>query len=70
MNPLIQKLIDQANIDEATATKVLGVVSDFLDDKLPSPIDQAVSKALSGVDADDVEGALDKAKGLFGGLGK
>jgi len=66
MNPLVAKLIKDANIDEATAGKVVGVVADFLDDKLPSPIDKAVSKALGDLDADDIDGALDAVKGLFG----
>jgi len=70
MNPLVQKLIDQADIDEATAGKVVGVVADFLDEKLPSPIDKAVSKALGDLDSDDLDGALDAVKGLFGGFGK
>jgi len=70
MNPLVQRLIDQAEIDEATASKVIDVVAKFLDEKLPSPIDTAVSKALGDLDADDLDGALDKAKGLFGGFGK
>ena len=70
MNPLVQKLIDQADIDEATAGKVIDVIAKFLDEKLPSPIDEAVSKALSGLDTEDVDGALDKAKGFLGGFGK
>lgn len=70
MNPLVQKLIDQANIDEATAGKVIGVVSDFLEDKLPSPIDKTVVKALEGLDSDEAGDVLDKAKGFLGGLGK
>lgn len=70
MNPLVQKLIDQAGIDEATAGKVIDVVAKFLDEKLPSPIDTAVSKALSGLEDEAVDGALDKAKGLFGKFGK
>lgn len=70
MNALVQKLIDQADIDEATAGKVIDVVAKFLDEKLPSPIDTAVSKALSGLDADDVDDVLDKAKGFLGGFGK
>lgn len=70
MNPLVKQLIDKADIDENTAKKVVTVVADFLDEKLPSPIDTAVSKALGDLDADDLDGALDAVKGLFGGFGK
>lgn len=70
MNPLVKQLIDQADIDETTAKKVVGIVADFLDEKLPSPIDNAVSKALGDLDADDIDDALDAVKGFLGGFGK
>lgn len=66
MNDLVKKLVSQANIDEATAKKVIAVVKDFLDDKLPSPIDKKVADVLDGIDAEDVGNILGKAKGLFG----
>ncbi|MCD6322776.1 MAG: hypothetical protein J7L77_07085 [Clostridiales bacterium] len=66
MNDLVKSLVSQANIDETTAKKVIAVVKDFLDDKLPSPIDQKVVDILDGIDAEDVENILGKAKGLFG----
>lgn len=66
MNELITKLMSQANLDETAATKVLEVVKDFLEDKLPSPIDEQVSKVLSGLDSDQLGDVLDKAKGFFG----
>lgn len=66
MNELVKKLMDQANLDESAAKKVLAVVKNFLDDKLPSPIDKKVAKVLDGVDAEDVGNILGKAKGLFG----
>lgn len=66
MNELIKNLVGQANIDEATAKKVIEVVKNFLDDKLPSPIDKKVANVLDGVDAADVGNILGKAKGLFG----
>ncbi len=66
MNELVKKLVGQANIDEATAKKVIAVVKDFLDDKLPSPIDKKVADVLEGIDAEDVGNILGKAKGLFG----
>ena len=66
MNELISKLMSQANLDETAATKVLEVVKDFLEDKLPSPIDDQVSKVLSGIDSDQLGDVLGKAKGFFG----
>jgi hypothetical protein len=66
MNALIEKLIKDANIDEATAKKVISVVADFLEDKLPSPIDQQVVKVLNNIDNDDIQSALGAVKGLFG----
>lgn len=66
MNDLVKKLVSQANIDEATAKKVIAVVKDFLDDKLPSPIDKKVTDVLDGIDTKDVGNILGKAKGLFG----
>ena len=66
MNALIEKLIKEANIDEGTAKKVISVVADFLDDKLPSPINTQVTKVLKDVESDDIENALGKVKGLFG----
>lgn len=66
MKELIAKVVEEAKVDEATAQKVIDVVKDFLDDKLPSPIDKQVINAIDGVDADDINGALGMAKGLFG----
>jgi hypothetical protein len=66
MKELVAKLVKDANVDEGTAKKVIGVVKDFLDDKLPSPIDTQVSKVLSGVDSDQINDTLSSAKGLFG----
>lgn len=66
MKELIDKLVGEAEVDEATAKKIVGVVKNFLDDKLPSPIDKQVAKVLDGVETDQVNDALDVAKGLFG----
>ena len=55
-----------AKIDEATAKKDIAIVKEFLDDKLPSPIDKKVANVLNGIDAEDVGNLLGKAKGLFG----
>lgn len=66
MNALVEKLIKEVNLDEKTAEKILSVVKNFLDDKLPDPIDKKVNKVLDGVDGDTVNDLLGKAKGLFG----
>ena len=58
MNELVQKLMGNANIDEATAKKVIAIVKEFLDDKLPSPIDKKVANVLDGIDAEDVGNIL------------
>lgn len=66
MKELIEKVVKEAKVDEATAEKVVDVVKDFLGDKLPGPIAKQVDNVLDGVDADDVNDALNMAKGLFG----
>jgi len=66
MKELVAKLVKDVDIDEATAKKVINVVKDFLDDKLPGPIGTQVSKVLDGVEGDQIEDALDGVKGLFG----
>jgi len=66
MKELISKLVDEAGIEEKLAEKVIGVVKDFLEDKLPGPVAEQVSKVLEGKDIGDVEGLMGKAKGLFG----
>jgi len=65
MKELIKNLIDQADIDEATAGKVIDVVKNFLDDKLPSPIDKQVVNLLDNLDDDQIGHAIDGLKGLF-----
>lgn len=66
MNDLVANLMKNADLDEAAAEKVIGVVKDFVEDKLPGPIASQVTNVLDGVDADDVGDALDAVKGLFG----
>lgn len=65
MQELINTLISKANIDEATAVKVIDVVKNFLEDKLPSPIDDQVSKVLDGVESDQINDGLNAVKGFF-----
>jgi len=66
MKELISKLVDQAGIEEKVAEKVVGLVKEFLEDKLPAPIAGQVTKLLSGMDDDKKDGMMDMAKGLFG----
>lgn len=65
MNDLIKNLVQKADINEETANKVIDVVKNFLDDKLPSPIDKQVVKMLDNLDDSAVEGAIDSLKKLF-----
>ena len=65
MKELVNTLIKQANIDEATALKVIGVVKTYLGDKLPGPIGDQVKNALDGLGGDQVNDALDAVKGFF-----
>jgi hypothetical protein len=66
MKELISKLVYQAGVSEGVAEKVIAVVKDFLEDKLPAPIAGQVSKVLSGIDDDKKDDMMDMAKGLFG----
>ena len=65
MNELVKKLMDQGNLDEKAAEKVIGVVKSFLSDKLPEAIEGPVMKVLDGIDLDDADGVMGKVKGLF-----
>lgn len=65
MKEIIEKLVREAKIDEASAEKVLDVVKDFVEDKLPKPIAKQVGNVLDGIDGDDLSDALDSVKGLF-----
>ena len=66
MQEIVKKLMDEANLDEAVADKVMAVVMDFLGDKLPAPILNQVEKVLQGKSGGvDLGGAAEKLKGLF-----
>lgn len=67
MNEMIKRLMDQVNLDEAAAKKVVEVVKGFLKDKLPDNIENQVCSVLDGLDVEKAEGLLDSAKNLFGG---
>lgn len=65
MKELVQKLVSEVKIDEATAEKVLDVVLGVVKSKLPAPIAEQVAGVLEGADAGDL---ADKANSLLGGF--
>jgi hypothetical protein len=65
MNELISQLVAKADLSEAQATKVADVVRSFLGSKLPDALRGPVESALTG---QNVDSAVDQAKGLIGKL--
>lgn len=65
MKALIDSLMAKADLSDVQAEKVASVVKEFLDDKLPDAVQGPVTAALTG---DNVEAALDQAKGMLGKL--
>lgn len=65
MRELIKNLVERADLSEEQAAKAAEVVRGFLSDKLPEAIKGPVLGALSG---ENLDNALDKAKGVLGGL--
>ena len=65
MKQLISQLVSQADLSEAQAAKVAEVVRGFLASKLPDALRGPVESALTG---ENVDSALDQAKGLMGKL--
>jgi hypothetical protein len=65
MKELISQLVSKADLNEAQAAKVAEVVRGFLANKLPDSLRGVVDGALSG---ENVDSALDQAKGLVGKL--
>ena len=65
MKELVAKLVSQADLSEEQAKKVADVVRNFLAEKLPAPLKGPVENALTG---ENVENALDQAKGMLGKL--
>jgi len=65
MKQLISQLVSQADLSEAQAAKVAEVVRSFLASKLPDALRGPVEGALTG---ENVDSALDQAKGLIGKL--
>lgn len=67
MKEIIQKLVSEVKIDEATAQKAIDVILGVVKSKLPAPIADQVANVLEGADAGDL---ADKAAGFLGGLMK
>ncbi len=66
MTDLIKNLMDKANLDETVAKKVVDVVADFVEDKVPAPAGDMAAKAIRGLDVEDVaEDVMDKVGDLF-----
>lgn len=65
MKELIAQLVSKADLNEAQATKVADVVRGFLSSKLPDSLRSVVDGALTG---ENVDSAVDQAKGLLGKL--
>jgi hypothetical protein len=65
MKELISQLVSKADLNEAQATKVADVVRGFLSSKLPDSLRSVVDGALTG---ENVDSAVDQAKGLLGKL--
>lgn len=65
MKELISQLVAKADLDEAQAAKVAEVVRSFISNKLPDALRGPVESVLTG---DNVDSAVDQAKGLLGKL--
>jgi hypothetical protein len=65
MKDLISQLVTKADLDETQAAKVAEVVRGFLASKLPDALRAPVESALTG---QNVDNAVDQAKGLLGKL--
>jgi len=65
MKELISQLVSKADLNEAQAAKVADVVRGFLSSKLPDSLRSVVDGALTG---ENVDSAVDQAKGLLGKL--
>jgi hypothetical protein len=65
MKELISELVAKADLSEAQAAQVAEVVRGFLSSKLPEMLRGPVDSALTG---ENVDSAVDQAKGLLGKL--
>ena len=64
MDELIKLVVDKTGISEELAQEVVGIVIEYLKDKLPAPISGQVEKILEGEGAD---GLVQGLGGLLGG---
>lgn len=68
MNELIKKLMEQADLTEDKAEKVVRQVLEYLKDAIPGTMDdKIIEKLMSG---EKVEGLAEKATGAIKGLFK
>jgi hypothetical protein len=65
MKELVTELVSKADLSDAQAEKVAGVVKDFILTRLPEALRGPVQSVLTGERVDDV---FDAAKSLLGGL--
>ena len=65
MKELISQLVSRADLSEGQAAKVAEVVREFLASRLPEMLRGPVESALTG---ENVDSAVDQAKGLLGKL--
>lgn len=65
MQELVKKLMDETNLDEVMAKKVIEIVLGFMKDKLPSGIHEQIEKIVTGDEAFDLGDAKDRLKDLF-----
>lgn len=65
MDELVRKLIERAKLDETKANEVVGIVRDFLGEKLPPNILKQINGFLENEKLDKAKDVFGKAKGLF-----
>ena len=66
-NELVETVAQKAGILQDQATKAVGAVWDFLDDKLPEPLAGQIDNVLAGGDIADLGDVGKTLGGLFGG---
>ncbi len=67
MDELVNLVSKKAGISDSQAKTAIETVMDFLNDKLPAPLDDQVKKALEGgMSVDSVEGFPEGLRALFG----
>lgn len=69
MKELVAQLVQKADLDEAQAEKVAGVVRSFLEERLPEAVKGPVMNALTGANVDSAVDTVSNALGGFLGGG-